>query len=169
MLLSGFGEFEYARTAIRLGVRDYLLKPVDKSALFELLGKIRQEREEASSGSEAEERTAAEGDPYVIERIKEILEHEYDKNFELERLADTVSMNASYLSRLFKNKTNMTITDYLIHIRIEKAKQYLTGRPELKNYEISHLVGYSDPVYFNKLFKKMVGVTPRDYKEKNRS
>lgn len=99
--------------------------------------------------------------------MKTILEQEYGKNFEMERIADTVGMSANYLSRLFKQETGMTLTDYLIDIRIEKAKQFLSDHPNLKNYEISQLVGYSDPVYFNKLFKKMVGETPKDYKAKH--
>ncbi|SFT06502.1 response regulator [Paenibacillus sp. BC26] len=167
IILSGFSDFEYARSALRFGVRDYLLKPVDKSALFDLLGKIRLEKSAVSEVS-AEDGAQLESDHYIIEQMKDILDREYDKNFELERLADSVGMNASYISRLFKHKTSMTITDYLIQLRIEKAKQFLADHPHLKNYEISHLVGYSDPVYFNKLFKKMVGVTPKDYKDKHR-
>lgn len=169
VVLSGFSDFEYARMAMRGGVRDYLLKPVDKSALFELLNKLRHERglEEAQVAEPSEDgEPVPEHEHYIIDEVKDILDREFDKNFELERLAETVGMNASYLSRLFKSKTSMTITDYLIQTRIDKAKQFLTDHPHLKNYEISHLVGYSDPVYFNKLFKKIVGVTPKDYKEK---
>ncbi|QHT59720.1 response regulator [Paenibacillus lycopersici] len=169
VVLSGFSDFEYARTALRYGVREYLLKPVDKSALFDTLNRLRQERGQAQAAAEEPEETApgAEHEHYIIDEIKAILDREFDKNFELERLADTIGMNASYISRLFKAKTSMTITDYLIQTRIDKAKQFLTDHPHLKNYEISHLVGYNDPVYFNKLFKKIVGVTPKDYKEKH--
>ncbi|QHW31055.1 response regulator [Paenibacillus rhizovicinus] len=169
IVLSGFSDFEYARTALRYGVKEYLLKPVDKSALFDLLNRLRLERGQASAATPEPEETepGAEQEHYIIEEIKVILDREFDKNFELERLADTIGMNASYISRLFKHKTSMTITDYLIQTRIDKAKQFLTDHPHLKNYEISHLVGYSDPVYFNKLFKKIVGVTPKDYKEKH--
>jgi two-component system response regulator YesN len=168
IVLSGFSEFEYARKALRYGVRDYLLKPVDKASLYELLVRIRQERQQPNEEQEASLQEEDEGlltrEHYVIERMKSIVEQEYDKNFEMERIADTVGMSASYLSRLFRQQTGMTLTDYLIEIRIEKAKQYLSDHPNLKNYEISQLVGYNDPVYFNKLFKKMVGVTPKDFK-----
>ncbi|MNZ97926.1 putative response regulatory protein [compost metagenome] len=171
IVLSGFSEFEYARKALRFGVRDYLLKPVDKSMLYDLLVKIKQERARATASeqlyvSEAHEEGTKEH--HVIEQVKAILEKEYDKNLEMERLAELVGMSASYLSRLFKQETGITLTDYLIDIRIEKAKQFLIDHPNLKNYEISQLVGYNDPVYFNKLFKKMVGETPKDYKGKHR-
>lgn len=175
IVLSGFSEFEYARKALRQGVRDYLLKPIDKANLYDLLVKIKLERSEQESASAAsgvtdlsQETITKEKEHHVIEQMKAILEEEYGKNFEMERMAESVGMSANYLSRLFKQETGMTLTDYLIDIRIEKAKQFLTDHPNLKNYEISQLVGYSDPVYFNKLFKKMVGETPKDYKGKHR-
>ncbi|MRN55958.1 response regulator transcription factor [Paenibacillus monticola] len=165
-VLSGFSEFEYARRAIRHGVLDYLLKPIDKTQLYELLKRVDEEKKKPPE-PEREQiviQAAEGGEHYVVEQTKIILEKEYGQNFELERLADTVGMNASYISRLFKFKTGQTITDYLIGIRIAKAKELLTEQPDLKNYEIAEKVGYSDPVYFNKLFKKMCGMTPKDYK-----
>lgn len=164
-VLSGFSEFEYARRAIRHGVIDYLLKPIDKSQLYELLKKVENEKKTSTLKLAIESHQVLEGgEHYVIEQTKNILEKEYGQNFELERLADKVGMNASYISRLFKFKTGQTITDYLIGIRISKAKELLIEHPDLKNYEIAEKVGYSDPVYFNKLFKKMCGMTPKDYK-----
>lgn len=164
-VLSGFSEFEYARRAMRHGVIDYLLKPIDKVQLYELLKRVEDEKKTSIPQQEAVSTQVLEGgEHYVIEQTKNILEKEYGLNFELERLADMVGMNASYISRLFKFKTGQTITDYLIGIRIAKAKELLIEHPDLKNYEIAEKVGYSDPVYFNKLFKKMCGMTPKDYK-----
>ncbi|QUL52215.1 response regulator [Paenibacillus tritici] len=164
-VLSGFSEFEYARRAIRYGIMDYLLKPIEKAQLYDLLNSVQEKQKlNPPESVEAAPVSPEGGEHYVVEQTKGILEKEYDHNFELERLADKVGMNASYISRLFKYKTGQTITDYLIGIRIAKAKELLTGQPELKNYEIAELVGYSDPVYFNKLFKKICGMTPKDYK-----
>lgn len=165
-VLSGFSEFDYARRAIRHGVLDYLLKPIEKAQLYELLKRVEEGKElrMADPIPDSPVQSAEGGEHYVVEQTKSILEKEYSHNFELERLAETVGMNASYISRLFKYKTGQTITDYLIGIRIAKAKALLVGQPDLKNYEIAEMVGYSDPVYFNKLFKKMCGMTPKDYK-----
>ncbi|MNI63628.1 putative response regulatory protein [compost metagenome] len=164
-MLSGFSDFEYARRAIRYGVMDYLLKPIEKTQLFELLKRVETDKRLKLADAEQHAVQAPEGgEHYVVEQTKSILEREYGHNFELERLAEAVGMNASYISRLFKYKTGQTITDYLIGIRIAKAKELLTEQPDLKNYEIAELVGYSDPVYFNKLFKKICGMTPKDYK-----
>lgn len=163
-VLSGFSEFEYARRAIRFGIMDYLLKPIDKAQLHELYTKVEAQKRQRAEFEEEPVQPQEGGEHYVVEQIKLILEKEYRQNFELERLSDRVGMNASYLSRLFKCKTGKTITDYLIGIRISKAKELLKDHPDLKNYEIAEKVGYNDPVYFNKLFKKVCGVTPKDYK-----
>lgn len=163
-VLSGFSEFEYARRAIRFGIMDYLLKPIDKAQLHELYTKVETQKRHRAELEEEPVQPQEGGEHYVVEQIKLILEKEYRQNFELERLSDRVGMNASYLSRLFKCKTGKTITDYLIGIRISKAKELLKDHPDLKNYEIAEKVGYNDPVYFNKLFKKVCGVTPKDYK-----
>ncbi|QSF46412.1 response regulator transcription factor [Paenibacillus tianjinensis] len=164
-VLSGFSDFDYVRRAMRFGALDYLLKPIEKSQLYELLKRVEENKKLQAAEPQQEAVQASEGgEHYVVEQTKSILEKEYNHNFELERLAETVGMNASYISRLFKYKTGQTITEYLIGIRIARAKELLTGRPDLKNYEIAEMVGYSDPVYFNKLFKKICGMTPKDYK-----
>ena len=172
IVLSGFNEFEYARKALRYGVMDYLLKPIDKTELYKLLKRlgppISLEAAALPDGGEIDlEEAEASSEHYVVERIKGILDKEYDRVFELERLADQINLSPSYISRLFKSSTGLTITDYLIQLRIEKAKQFLSDHPDLKNYQISQLVGYSDAVYFNKLFKRMTGMTPKDYKRRH--
>jgi YesN/AraC family two-component response regulator len=190
IVLSGFNEFEYARHAMRFGVHDYFLKPVDKSELFETLRTIAARRREASAGAGLEgtaditggaaagsaggsEANAAadKGAPspersghYVMEAVKRILDKEYDRNLELDDLAERIGYSSSYIGKQFKLATGMTITDYLMELRIAKAKQFIDDHPQLRMYEIAEIVGYPDPVYFNKLFKKRVGVTPKEYR-----
>ncbi|MNJ73442.1 HTH-type transcriptional activator RhaR [compost metagenome] len=61
----------------------------------------------------------------------------------------------------------MTITDYLIEVRIKNAKKLLKTSSDMKIHEIGCEVGYPDPAYFNKLFKRIVGITPNEYKRIN--
>jgi two-component system response regulator YesN len=163
VILSGFNDFEYARTAIRSGVTDYLLKPVVKTQLYDLLMKLISQKGGTDRG---DAKIADLNENYIVEHIKHYLDKHYDKNFELDKLADAIDKNASYISRVFRLHTAITITDYLIQIRIDKAKQFLIDHPHLKNYEVSQLVGYQDSVYFNKLFKKITGITPREYRDR---
>ncbi len=77
-------------------------------------------------------------------------------------------LSGERLSKLFHHESGMTITDYLIRVRIDKAKQMLEYQADMKVFEVAERVGYADPAYFNKLFKKMTGETPKDYKGKHR-
>ncbi|MFD1175512.1 response regulator [Paenibacillus puldeungensis] len=100
-----------------------------------------------------------------VETVKRWIADHYDQPAELTYLANLVYLTPSYLSKLFKQETGMTITDYLIEFRIKKAKHLLRASNELKIHEIGRTVGYPDPAYFNKLFKRMVGLTPNEYKK----
>lgn len=102
-----------------------------------------------------------------VETVKRWLYENYDQQAELGHLASMVYLTPSYLSKLFKNETGMTITDYLIEVRLKKAKHLLKTCPDMKIHEIGCEVGYPDPAYFNKLFKRIVGVTPNEYKKIN--
>ncbi|QGQ94808.1 response regulator [Paenibacillus psychroresistens] len=171
IILSGFNDFEYARQAMRFGVKDYFLKPVDKFELFEVLKRIsdqKQENIQELKGMERVQEPQEQHEHYVIEPLKQIIEKEYNKMLDLESLSERLGFSTSYLSKHFKQETGSTITDYLIQIRIQKAKQFIDDHPNLKIYEIAHLVGYPDPVYFNKLFKKIVLLTPKEYKDRSR-
>ncbi len=101
----------------------------------------------------------------TIEEVKQILEKEYHRVWELNEISERVHLNPSYLSKVFKEKTGETITEFLTSIRINKAKALLKNHMELKAYEVGEQVGYPDPVYFNKLFKKVVKLTPKEYKD----
>jgi two-component system response regulator YesN len=164
IVLSGFNDFEYARQALRYGVTDYFLKPLDKKELYEVLAKMKKQRSLAEDATHVEAGSVQQEHPIVV-RVKHILDKEYDREFHLERLAEKVELSTSYVSKLFKQESGMTITDYLTDVRMEKAKQFLLDYPNMKNYEISSMVGYPDPVYFNKLFKRLYGLTPKEYRD----
>jgi YesN/AraC family two-component response regulator len=79
------------------------------------------------------------------------------------------SGNFDYLNRIFHTISGQTIFKYLNHIRIINAKR-LIETSELKTAEIGYLVGFNDPYYFSKQFKKYTGITPTEYlKEKRKS
>ena len=102
----------------------------------------------------------------VVKVALEFLDKNYDANIGLNEVADFVGMSPSYFSILFKKQVGDTFTDYFIKFRIEKAKMYLTNS-HIKVHEVAKMVGYSDPKHFGKIFKRVVGVTPAEYREKN--
>jgi Response regulator containing CheY-like receiver domain and AraC-type DNA-binding domain len=103
---------------------------------------------------------------HVIEAIQQFVGDHYAENLTLAEISGHVYLSQTYVSLLFKQETGETIYDYLIKVRIEKAKQLLCD-PRMKFYEICEAVGYTDPSYFSKLFKRMTGLTPSTYRDQH--
>ena len=101
----------------------------------------------------------------VVSTVKKMIDQSYNREIELSELANQVFLTANYVSFLFRKETGMTITEYMMDLRITKAKELLLTQLELKTYEVGQAVGYPDAAYFNRLFKKVVGTTPRMYRE----
>lgn len=99
-----------------------------------------------------------------VREVKTYLEENYHQEISLNDLADIVSLNASYLSALFKKETGMTYTEYVMFCRLEKAKELLadTGKSIA---EIADAVGYHDTRHFSKLFTRNIGLKPSEYRK----
>mgnify|MGYP000630945791 CR=1 FL=1 len=99
----------------------------------------------------------------MIYETKKFVANNYFKNISLNTIADFLNISPQYFSELFKKETGENFIRYLTNVRIEKAKELMRA-PDIKTYEIAELVGYDNPTYFNKVFKKMVGVSPQKYR-----
>ncbi|TBL70315.1 response regulator [Paenibacillus thalictri] len=99
----------------------------------------------------------------VIEIVLAQMENRLKEDLSLKTLAEIVYLNPTYLGRIFKEETGENFSNYLIQLRMNKAKQLL-GNPCLKVYEVCEEIGYSDPAHFTHVFKRTVGVTPHEYK-----
>jgi Response regulator containing CheY-like receiver domain and AraC-type DNA-binding domain len=100
----------------------------------------------------------------LTKRAKEYIKSNYSKSITLEDVAREINVSPQYLSKLFKEETGENFIDYLTGIRIRIAKTILESE-ELSIKEICYSIGYSDPNYFSRIFKKNVGVTPTEYKD----
>jgi len=101
----------------------------------------------------------------MVDRVKEYLNREFaDPNLSLTQVSGEVNHNASYLSRVFKQETGTSFTDYLLRLRMEAAAR-LFDETDLKAYQIAEEVGIKDPYYFSSCFKKVMGIPPLEYKK----
>ncbi|MGG1517167.1 helix-turn-helix domain-containing protein [Paenibacillus oryzisoli] len=101
----------------------------------------------------------------VISEIKDYVAAHYDSNITLADLSARFFINPYYLSQLFKEKTGDTYLSYVMSVRMNKAKALLE-ETDLRVYEICQRVGYADTNHFSKLFERMVGSTPTEYRKK---
>ena len=164
VILSGYDDFRYCQQAIRFGARDYLLKPVRSSDILQKLNKVADEMFGVVK-PEIED-TGREKNRLVDQAMEYMVEHYYE-NSTLADVAQTVGITAGYLSTLFSQKLEKNFVDYLNELRISHACTYLKQN-YLKTYEIAYKVGFRDEKYFSKVFKKITGQSPSEYRKANR-
>ncbi|WP_246362256.1 response regulator transcription factor [Paenibacillus alba] len=176
VIISGYSDFGFAREALRYEVTDYLLKPVDRVELTQVIQKIAKKINGLSPVSDHKDvhtlPLAEQGivdnpiveERQIIRRIKEIIALRLEQDISLQYLAEQVNLNHRYLSVLFKTETGENLSDYVTQCRIEKAKN-LIKHTQLKIQDISRLVGYPNAKYFMSVFKQTVGSTPTEYRD----
>lgn len=163
IILSGYDEFDYAQKALRFGASDYLLKPMRSSDMLKYLLELvdqhfgKQEMEE-----EDDSKNIA---PAVAKATAYIKEH-YSENLTLQLVAEQTGITGGYLSTLFSQCLDRGFVEYLNEVRIEHAGIYLQQN-YLKTYEIAYKVGFNDEKYFSKVFKKIMGLSPAEYRKKH--
>lgn len=99
-----------------------------------------------------------------VHQIKQYIMDHSNEDISLETLAKKVDLSPIYISKIFKEKLGINYIDFLTECRIEKTKKLLADS-ELSLKEITFEVGYHDPNYFSKVFKKMSGISPSDYRK----
>ncbi|RJE83966.1 response regulator [Paenibacillus sp. 1011MAR3C5] len=115
---------------------------------------------------EALDQTLA-SDKSVIRDMIRFIQQNYNQDVSINTVAAHVHLAPTYMCILFKKEKGVSINDYITQYRIEQAKRLLRDR-KLKLYEVSHMVGYQDPNYFSKVFRKLAGVIPSQYRESQR-
>ncbi|MFB9324727.1 AraC family transcriptional regulator [Paenibacillus aurantiacus] len=98
-----------------------------------------------------------------VEQVQLFIENNYAQKITVGDIARVIGLNRSYLCSLFHQRMNMSIQDYLIRYRMNKACEMM-GNVELSIGDISRSVGYHDPLLFSKMFKKVKGDSPRHYR-----
>lgn len=159
ILLTAYSDFEYARSAIRYNVCDYVLK----LAIMEELPKAVEKAIRGLEAGKKELEKREETEPLFVQ-IEQYIEQNYQRKISLGEMALALHANGSYLSRLYKNKTGTNLFDAILDRKMEAAKELLSST-EMRTYEISEAVGIEDSGYFSKMFKKKTGYSPKEYRK----
>lgn len=98
----------------------------------------------------------------LVNAAKKYVQKNYKEKLTLAMISGDIGISQGYLSSVFKKTTGSNLNDYVNHVKIEKAKD-LIGMHEYMMYEISDMLGFENPYYFSKVFKRITGMTPSDY------
>ena len=163
-IITGYNYFDYAQTAIKIGVEDYILKPVTKSEIEALLvkvvSKLNEEKRQRELLALASEEDSSSGTQH-FEKL--ILEQLTNPNLALGELAKQLGFSTNYLSLLIKKELGMSFQEYVTQQRIQRAKRLLLST-DMKIYEVALSVGIEDMNYFSYRFKSIVGVSPKSFR-----
>lgn len=177
IILTAYGEFDYAQTAIKSGIADYLVKPYTdkefKDALCKLICKIQDRRKrfyhvphrERDINLESLINEGNKNNLNIVIEAKKFIDENYKKDIRLDDVANEVNISSFYFSRIFKKYEGVNYIQYLTRIRMEKAKELII-KNQVSIKEVAIEVGYSDQNYFSKAFKKYTRLSPSDFAKK---
>lgn len=103
---------------------------------------------------------------YIVKKIMEYMELHYQQKISLDQIAANMYLSSYYISKLFKSETGDTPINYLISLRMRKAREIMDQYPDSSVQSVAMSVGYEDAYHFSKLFKKYYGLSPLYYKER---
>ncbi len=165
IIMTAINQFEYARKCVSLPVFDYMLKPMVRAEIADVLERAKKKLDEAKDYWE-EAKTDLESEASEENNSTELIKKYVEENFtdsmlNLTFLAQYFGFSPSYLSRKFKQDTGKNFVEYLNDLRMKKAVKI--AKSNIKMYQIAAEVGIPDPNYFSKCFKKYTGMSYSDY------
>ncbi len=175
MFLTGFDKFSYAKQAISVRALEYLLKPYNEQELIYAVEEAMQHASRFVSQSTPETETSEETPTareegsenvrlaLIREDIRGYIEKNYREDISMQSAAQTMGYSEAYFCKLFKQCFRVNFSAYLNEYRIEKAKAMMAD-PRINIKDIGIACGYSDSNYFARVFKRITGQTPSDYR-----
>ncbi len=154
VIVSAYNEFDYARTALRAGVADYLLKPVRPAEVAALIAKAAE-----TPGPHVPDRK-----PPLVAKVEQYIRANLDQPIKLQDIAQAVYLSQFHLSRTFKQLTGKSVVDFIQDLRLAKAEEMLAAT-DLTVTEIAGSVGFKDAAYFTTCFKNKHGISPVQYRK----
>lgn len=177
IFLTAFDEFAYAKRAISVRALDYLLKPFDEQELILVLEEAMRQidrgewfRKQWEKMDPEEERVIHEDTENirfsrVTEEVYAYIRDNYQKDLSMQDVARVMNYSEAYFSRLFKQNFGKNFTAFLTEYRVNEAKNLL-AQPTINVKEVGKAVGYSDSNYFTKVFKRITGQSPTEYRSR---
>ena len=160
VLLTCHADFRYAQQALRLGVTDYLLKPVDETELFQVVSQAVQEL----GANEMEKVQPRANQPKALLDACQYIREHLDEDLSREEVARAVYLNPDYLNRIFKKELNVSLSHYILEEKMKLAQELLQTT-DLSITEVGSRVGFSNMSGFSYAFRRSTGRSPSSYRK----
>ncbi|NWQ44149.1 DNA-binding response regulator, partial [Bacillus sp. EB106-08-02-XG196] len=155
IMVTACQDFSYAQQSIRIGVVDYLTKPVIERELLTILSKYKENPFSQNYSS-------------LIQCSLKAIHENFAEKISLSEIANEVHANPTYLSRKFHEEVGVAFSEYLIRYRIHEAKRILIAHPNWTISDVAENSGFSSQNYFSTLFRKIEGISPTEFREKEK-
>lgn len=162
ILIGGEQDFNLARKALLYQVSDYLTDPVQSSELLDSLSQLKRTLDASLQDVIKAPKPDLQGS--IIAVVKKYVQEELHQNISLKKISESLHFNCAYLGQKFKNEEQISFNEYLLQQRMEKAKTLLEST-DMRIYEISKEVGYSEIDWFYKKFKEYTGTSANEYRK----
>ena len=181
IILTGYDEFEYARTALHFGVAEYLLKPLNDDALSATLERlarvIRQHRNAMQLPEDLSPQNIAQfvatcfsgtdkEHELLAERAAGYLSSHFTEPITQTDVAEALGITPAYLSSVFREEKGESYTKFLTRLRMMHAALLLKNAPGMTIQSVAEQTGYASDKHFIGVFKKYFGTTPHEYRQK---
>lgn len=180
ILLTGYDDFSYAKTAIKLGISDYLLKPLNDDELRESLNKVKEYIERTRHSITIPDELSPDvlahiiaekfheqnsEDSQVVNRAVAYISEHFCEGISQSDVATAIGVSPAYLSGLFREGTGEPYSEFIKRLRMTKAAALLRSQPDMTINVIAEQVGYFSDKHFISVFKKYFSCTPSEFRK----
>lgn len=151
IIVTACQNFSYAQQSIRIGVVDYITKPIIENELFSILSKYKKTPVSQTYSS-------------LIQSSLKVIHERFTEKISLSDIATDVHANPTYLSRKFHEEVGISFSEYLNLYRIRTAKRLLLDKPNWTISDVAENCGFSSQNYFSTLFRKVEGRSPKEFR-----
>ena len=161
-ILTGYRDFDYCQSALRLGVTRFLLKPSKIEEIEEALAVMTEnlKKKNIVHPDENEDNTAG---SFIVKNAIQYMEEHYSEKITLNKVAEKTFVSQWHLSKLLNKQEGINFSEILNTIRIHHARELLKD-PSYRIADISEKVGFTDVAHFSRVFKKTEGISPNEYR-----
>jgi YesN/AraC family two-component response regulator len=159
ILMTGYSTEDVAIKALRFGATDYVKKPL-------VLGSLQRRVSDILEGENRElAEDSVQKEDFIMDGVAAFLEEKYSTEVTRDLLAKKVCMNKHRFSRVFNRRFGRSLKSYLNDIRVKRATELLRNNRDLSMADIAGAVGYRNIVHFDRVFKEVYGMSPKEYRQ----